>query len=207
MYTQLIQSRGRRIGCWRQFSSAVLPSTGSGIPPWFNERKSLITSKRPHLLRKPVRTANTKSRSPNRLVTSLLFCDAPIDRKWNSTMIQRTKIINNTETNAYIVETFTECLFSAAILESNGNVRLQVKVANSVHWKYCGKPQILLLKSWTTPIKPQISKVRIEKSNIEIRLFIINPQKNLRKLITFAGLVRLPLWPYQVFPIGKRWNV
>jgi hypothetical protein len=37
------------------------------------------------------------------------------------------------ETNAYIVETFTECLFSAAIPVSNGNVGLQVKVANSVH--------------------------------------------------------------------------
>jgi hypothetical protein len=42
----------------------------------------------------------------------------------------QTKIINNTETNAYIVETFTECLFSAAIPESNGNVGLQVKVVD-----------------------------------------------------------------------------
>jgi hypothetical protein len=31
-----------------------------------------------------LQTADIKSRSPNRLVTSILFCDASIDRKWVS---------------------------------------------------------------------------------------------------------------------------
>jgi hypothetical protein len=38
-----------------------------------------------------------------------------------------------TETIAIAEKTFRECLYKAAIAESNGNVRLWVKVANSVH--------------------------------------------------------------------------
>jgi hypothetical protein len=72
---------------WRHFCSAMLPSTGNGFPPFFNERKSRITSKRSRLRKKHVQTANIKSRSPNRLVTSLLFCDASIDRKWISGIV------------------------------------------------------------------------------------------------------------------------
>jgi hypothetical protein len=65
----------------------ILPSTGNGIPPFFNEPKSRITSKRPHLPRKHVQKANIKSRSPNPLVASLLFCGAFIDRKCNSAIL------------------------------------------------------------------------------------------------------------------------
>jgi hypothetical protein len=69
----------------------MLPSTGNGIPPFFNERKSRITWKRPHLRRKHVQTAHIKSRSPNPLVTSLLICSASIDRKWTSPFFNERK--------------------------------------------------------------------------------------------------------------------
>jgi hypothetical protein len=37
------------------------------------------------------------------------------------------------ETIAFTEETFGECFHKAVIVKSNGNVRLEVKVANSVH--------------------------------------------------------------------------
>jgi hypothetical protein len=40
--------------------SARLPSTGNGIPPFFNEQKSLITSERMHFRMKHIQTANMK---------------------------------------------------------------------------------------------------------------------------------------------------
>jgi hypothetical protein len=46
--------------------------TGNGIPPFLNERKSRITSKRPPLRRKRVQTANTKSRSPQGLLRHII---------------------------------------------------------------------------------------------------------------------------------------
>jgi hypothetical protein len=39
----------------------------------------------------------------------------------------------NMETIAFTKDTFRECFHKVAIVESNGNVRLEVKVANSVH--------------------------------------------------------------------------
>jgi hypothetical protein len=42
-------------------------------------------------------------------------------------------LTNETETIAFTEETFRDGLYKAAIAESNGNARLEVKVANSVH--------------------------------------------------------------------------
>jgi hypothetical protein len=81
---------------------------------------------------KHVQTA-IKSRSPNQLVTSTSLCDPFIDRKCVSGIVQQTTITISTETIAFTEKTFEECFYKAAIAESNGNVRLEVKVANSVH--------------------------------------------------------------------------
>jgi hypothetical protein len=43
------------------------------------------------------------------------------------------KIAINTESIAFTEETFEECFHKVAIVKSNGNVRLEVKVANRVH--------------------------------------------------------------------------
>jgi hypothetical protein len=82
---------------------------------------------------KHVQAANMKSRSLNRLVTSARFCDLLIDRKSVSGIVQQTTITNNTETIAFTEKTFTEFLYKAAIAESNDDVQLEVKEANSVH--------------------------------------------------------------------------
>jgi hypothetical protein len=111
----------------------MLLSTGNGFPPLFNERKSPITSKRLELQRKHVQKAKIKSRSPNRLVTLLLFCNASIHRKWISGIVSEMTVTINTETIEFTEETYTDCLYKAAIAESNCNVRLEVQVANSVH--------------------------------------------------------------------------
>jgi hypothetical protein len=73
------------------------------------------------------------SRSPNLLVTSLLFCGASMDRKRVFGIVLQTTITNNAEKIAFTEETFIECLYKAAIAESNDNVRLEVKIANSVY--------------------------------------------------------------------------
>jgi hypothetical protein len=65
----------------RHIFSVMFHSTGNGIPPVFNQRKSPITLKRPHLRIKHVQTADMKSRSPKPLVTSLLFYGASFDQK------------------------------------------------------------------------------------------------------------------------------
>jgi hypothetical protein len=59
----------------------MLRWTGNGFSASFHERNSRITSKRSHLRMKHVRTAHTKSRTPNRLVTSLFFRGASSDWK------------------------------------------------------------------------------------------------------------------------------
>jgi hypothetical protein len=46
---------------------------------YLTNEKSRITSKRTHLQRKHVKNTYTNSRSPNRLVTFPLFCDAVIE--------------------------------------------------------------------------------------------------------------------------------
>jgi hypothetical protein len=45
----------------------------------------------------------------------------------------QTTITIYTETVPFTEETFGECFQKVAIVKSNGNVRLEVKVANSVH--------------------------------------------------------------------------
>jgi hypothetical protein len=53
-----------------------------------------------------VQTANMKSRSLNRLVTSLLYCVASMDRKWVLGNVQETTITLNTETIEFTEEKF-----------------------------------------------------------------------------------------------------
>jgi hypothetical protein len=67
------------------------------------------------------------------MVPSLLFCVAFMDRKWVRGVILQTTITINTERIAFTEEILGECFHKAAIVKSNGNVRLEVKVANSVH--------------------------------------------------------------------------
>jgi hypothetical protein len=52
----------------------------------------------------------------------------------------------NTEKMAISEKTFRECLYKAAIAEPNGNVRLEVKVANSVHKKCYGKTASIIVQ-------------------------------------------------------------
>jgi hypothetical protein len=56
------------------------------------------------------------------MVTSLLFCDASIDRKWNSAMNSRTKVANNFETAAVTKKTCTNSYYEVAVAESIGDV-------------------------------------------------------------------------------------
>jgi hypothetical protein len=56
-----------------------------------------------------------------------------MDRKWVRGVILQTTIIINTLRIAFTEEAFGECFHNAAIVKSNGNVKLEVKVANSVH--------------------------------------------------------------------------
>jgi hypothetical protein len=56
-----------------------------------------------------------------------------MDWKWVSGIVYQQTITINTEAIAFTEETFGECFHEAAIVKSNGNVRLEVKVANSVH--------------------------------------------------------------------------
>jgi hypothetical protein len=54
-----------------------------------------------------------------------------MDREWVSGIVSQTIITINTETIAFTKETFGECFHKAAIVKSNGNFRLEVKIANS----------------------------------------------------------------------------
>jgi hypothetical protein len=47
--------------------------------------------------------------------------------------VEQMTITTSTETIAFIEKTFTGCLYEAVIAKLKGNLRLEVKVANSVH--------------------------------------------------------------------------
>jgi hypothetical protein len=66
-------------------------------------------------------------------VTSLLFCGASIDRKCVCGIVLQTTITINKDKIAFKEKIFREYLYKAAIAELNGNVRFEVKIANSVH--------------------------------------------------------------------------
>jgi hypothetical protein len=52
-------------------------------------------------------------------------------------------------TVAFTQETFGECFHKAAVVKSNGNVRLGVKIANSVHSKCYGKTANIKVKNFS----------------------------------------------------------
>jgi hypothetical protein len=87
--------------------------------------------------------------SQRRLVTSLLLCEASIDQKCVSGIVSQMTITDSTETIAFTVKTFRERLYKATIAESNGNVRLEIKVANSVHWTCYGKAANIIVKNFS----------------------------------------------------------
>jgi hypothetical protein len=111
----------------------MFSSTGNEFPPFFMERNSGMTSKQSHLRMEHVQTAYMKLRSPNRLASSLLFYGASINQNCISGSVLHMIITINTETIAFTEKTFRKGLCKAAIAESNGNLRLEIKVANSEH--------------------------------------------------------------------------
>jgi hypothetical protein len=68
-------------------------------------------------------------------VTSTCLCDLFNDRKCGSGIVQQTMITNNTETVAFTEKAFKNGLYKTAIAQSNDNVRLEVKEANSDNLK------------------------------------------------------------------------
>jgi hypothetical protein len=83
---------------------------------------------------KHVQTASIKSRSPNRLVTLIWLCDLFVDRKRVSDIVCQATITNNTESFAFTEKTFRECLYRAAIAESNGYQNSQQR-SSKMLWK------------------------------------------------------------------------
>jgi hypothetical protein len=56
------------------------------------------------------------------MVTSFLFCDASIDRKWNSAILNEQKSPNNFEMVGITEKTCTDSRYKVAVAESVGDV-------------------------------------------------------------------------------------